>query len=229
MTEGFRRENVIDKVLTYIVDNLAKKGMQDLVCAEVGTAFGEDQGSSTLRLVKAVQAVGQAARLWSIDNDQSHIDQARAILERKGIEDDERIIFHKDIGRNGLRQAVAATPHFDFVYLDGGANPEHNLDEFLIAHAHLREGGVILIDDAHSMAQTPAYPLPRPFGKATLVLPYLIIGEYINSGRQVLTDVVAGWRDSQTYPSINYRILQGRMVLCGPSDLLASFDRPGPE
>ncbi len=226
MTEGFRRENVIDRVLAHVADKLAARGWRDLICAEVGTAFGEEQGSSTLRLVKAVQTAGPAARLWSIDNDQNHIDQARAILERKGIQEDERIIFHKDIGRNGLRQAVAATPHFDFVYLDGGANPEHNLDEFLVAHAHLREGGVILIDDAHSMAQTPAYALPRPFGKATLILPYLIIGEYINSPRQVLTDVVAGWRDSHTYPPISYRILAGRMVLCGPPDLLAGFDPP---
>lgn len=224
MTEGFRRENVIDRVLTHVTGKLASEGRDDLVCAEVGTAFGEEQGSSTLRLAMAVRQAGPAARLWSIDNDQSHIDQACAILERKGIGEDERIIFHKDIGRNGLRQAVTATSHFDFVYLDGGANPEHNLDEFLVAHAHLREGGVILIDDAHSMAQTPAYPLPRPFGKATLILPYLIIGEYINSPRQILTDVVAGWRDSQTYPLIGYRILGGRMVLCGPPDLLASFE-----
>lgn len=224
MTIPFRRENVIDKVLAHVSRQLAAKGQNDLICAEVGTAFSEDQGSSTLRFAQAVAAGGEGGRLWSIDNNPTHLEQSAAILERAGIQHDSRIIFCQDFGRTGLRRAVEATPHFDLVYLDGGGHPEHNLDEFQVAYAHLREGGVILVDDAQIMQPTPAYGLSRPFGKSTLILPYLIIAEYLNSSQPVLTEVVKGWRGGGPYPVIDYRILHGRMVLCGPAALLSEFD-----
>ena len=42
----------------------------------------------------------------------------------------------------------------------------------------LSDDAICLIDDAQELKPTVAYPHPRPWGKATLILPMLVIADY---------------------------------------------------
>jgi hypothetical protein len=64
------------------------------------------------------------------------------------------------------------------VLIDGGAIPEVNLQEFAMLIPHLADDGILLVDDLQEIPPLPRYPAPRPFGKATLILPALILAEH---------------------------------------------------
>jgi hypothetical protein len=78
-----------------------------------------------------------------------------------------------------LPQALNRLGTVHFVSLDGGAHPEVCLVEFELVQSHLAPAGVILVDDVHQLEVTQHYALPRPMGKATLILPMLTLQNYL--------------------------------------------------
>jgi len=90
-----------------------------------------------------------------------------------------------------------------FFCLDGGAHPEVCLAEFEHALAYLAPDGVIMVDDANQIPPLRAYRLPRPFGKATLILPMLLLASYLEIRHKVSkANSVAG--DPRSIPDSHF-------------------------
>ena len=110
----------------------------DPIIVEIGTqrhgARTSEDGQSTRTLGRLVEKHGGA--FWSVDNDEGAIRAARA--------DCEGAFFKCERGRDFL----LSFPHpIDFLYLDGGDDPEENLIEYEIALKTLAPGSVVLVDD----------------------------------------------------------------------------------
>jgi hypothetical protein len=106
------------------------------------------------------------------------------------------------------------------------------------------------VDDLQEIAPSAAYPLPRPFGKGTLILPFLVINEYLRQ-REVyrdrnnqFTEGREGVPDSelireavslgmhQRFGSFGYRLVingSHKMLLVGSPELLDTVLAPTPE
>jgi hypothetical protein len=78
-----------------------------------------------------------------------------------------------------LPEALESLHTVDLAFLDGGAHPEVCLQEFELVLSKLSPCGLIVVDDAQNLPPSELYPLPRPFGKGTLILPFLVISEYV--------------------------------------------------
>jgi hypothetical protein len=71
--------------------------------------------------------------------------------------------------------------------LDAGEHAEVCLQEFELVLPHLAPQGVIIFDDAQEIPHSNHYSLPLPLGKLTLVLPMLIIQNYLGNRDAVRT------------------------------------------
>ncbi len=137
---------------------------------EIGCMFNEHEGLSTLILARA------ASKFTSIEYDAQHIEASREILARHQAA---RVDFRCGHSLALLPEVIKEMGNVDFFLLDGGAHPEVCLSEFEMALDALADDGVILVDDAQEIAPSPSYKLPRKFGKATLIYPMLIAGQYL--------------------------------------------------
>jgi hypothetical protein len=146
---------------------------------EVGTMYKADEGLSTYIIAKNAKQFKGKKRFISIDNDQKHINSSIQMLQRLDSGLLSEICFHCDNSLEILPEVLQDLEFIDFVLLDGGAHPEVCLREFEIVLDYLSEKGIILVDDLHEIAPSDAYSLQRPFGKGTLILPWLTIASYL--------------------------------------------------
>jgi len=146
---------------------------------EVGCMFKEDEGLSTLVLAQSIRMHPKGGRLISIEYDQTHVHAARRILARQNPDVQHIVEFRVGHSLAHLPSAIQELGAIDFASLDGGAHPEVCLHEFELVSQHLSPDGVILVDDLQELAPSDAYSLPRPFGKGTLILPMLLIQQYL--------------------------------------------------
>jgi predicted O-methyltransferase YrrM len=148
---------------------------------EVGCMFKTNEGLSTYRIAHFVSRCDGRKQFISIDYEPEHI----SACERTLTEIDAGLLSEvKFICGHSLAMLPAVLENMgtvDFALLDGGAEPGYCLREFELVGRHLSDGGLVVVDDVQDMKPTGAYPFPRPFGKGTLILPCLIIAEYLRT------------------------------------------------
>jgi predicted O-methyltransferase YrrM len=158
---------------------LATSGSARFHALEVGCMFKQDEGRSTQRIAAFLDSHRVASRFVSIDADPAHIKSARALLAGHAPATREPPDFVLGRSLECLPAVLGELRPLHFALLDGGAHPEVCLQELELALAALADGGLVLVDDLQELAPTAAYGPPRPFGKGTLILPFLVIAEYL--------------------------------------------------
>jgi hypothetical protein len=148
---------------------------------EVSCMFRETEGLSTYLIADLLAQRPGGGRFVSIEYDGSHIEASREIVNRHNASLSEQIEYRHGHSLCILPEALAECHPVHLVYLDGGAHPEVCLVEFELAAKKLAPEGVILVDDAHRLAPNDIYQLPRPVAKATLILPMLILANYLEN------------------------------------------------
>lgn len=182
-----------------------------LSAVEVGCMFRPEEGLSTYRIAKFIKENGGHFR--SVDSDPTHIEGAKRMLEALGEGLTEAVEFEEGFSLAVLcRMSAAEQPMVDFVFLDGGAHPEICLQEFEWALEHLAPRGLILIDDGHELAPTAFYPFSRAFGKQTLILPVLVLGETLAArGKRALPEPMQALIGSRLLDGLRYGDLLRRL------------------
>ncbi|UCC22858.1 MAG: class I SAM-dependent methyltransferase, partial [Planctomycetota bacterium] len=158
---------------------------------EVGCMFKGNEGLSTYRIADFVSRCNGIKQFVSIDYEPEHISACKNML----CEIDARLLsevqFVCGYSLAKLAPILEKMGMVDFVVLDGGAEPACCLGEFELAASRLADNGLVVVDDLQDMKPTPAYPYPRPFGKATLILPCLVTAEYLK-----ISNLKTGKRES---------------------------------
>jgi predicted O-methyltransferase YrrM len=172
------RAMVIDLVMETV---LASSPSGRFNALEVGCMFKADEGLSTYRIAHFVSKCDARKQFVSIDYEPEHISACERMLTDV---DTSLLSGVKFVCGRSLAMLPAVLEDMgtvDFALLDGGAEPGCCLREFQLIVRHLSDGGLVVVDDVQDMKPTAAYPLPRPFGKGTLILPCLIIAEYLST------------------------------------------------
>lgn len=146
---------------------------------EVGCMYQEVEGLSTLVLANYLANREGGGRFIAIDNDPSHIESCQNLLRARNPRLLDFVEFRLGNSLDVLPGAIADLGQVHFYSLDGGAHPEVCLEEFELSVNALVPDGIILVDDAQPMQPTEHYSLPRPYGKATFILPALLVCEYM--------------------------------------------------
>jgi hypothetical protein len=141
--------------------------------------FRTNEGLSTYLVSRFVKQLTGQKSFISIEYDPEHIQLCKQILGGFDSALLSEVQFLCGNSLEMLPKALEQMQSVNFALLDGGAAPECCLREFELVIQKLSKNGLIVIDDLQDMAATPAYPFPRPFGKATLILPYLVVAEYL--------------------------------------------------
>jgi hypothetical protein len=152
---------------------------QPLNVIEVGCMFKENEGLSTYHIADFLAKRGKGDRFVSIEYDQGHIEASKAIIAKRKASLSQQIDYRHGHSLGVLPAVLADMGQVHLFSLDGGAHPEVCLAEFEQAASHLAPNGIILVDDAQELAPSQAYHPPRPFGKATLILPMLVMLNYL--------------------------------------------------
>jgi hypothetical protein len=153
---------------------------------EIGCMFSESEGLSTMVVAQACASV-PGSRFVSIEYNSDHIAAAKKLMKRHDADLLRTVEFQKGHSLSVLPDECARMRVVDFALIDGGAHPEVCLAEFEAILPVLSSGGIILVDDLQSIPPSEAYAGRRVFGKATLILPYLVIAEYLAAREQYLT------------------------------------------
>jgi predicted O-methyltransferase YrrM len=148
---------------------------------EVGSMFKEDEGLSTFLIAEFLHKRTSGGHFVSIDYDLDHIEACRKLIAARNPALCSRVELRHGHSVSLLPEILDNFQTLHFALLDGGAHPEVCLVEFEQAIAYLANKGVVLVDDAHPLHPSPSYGLPRPFGKATLILPMLILAHYVQN------------------------------------------------
>jgi len=153
-------------------------GEQPMCILEIGCMFKKNEGKSTLILGEFVHNRPGGGRLISIEYDQNHIDSCKEILRKHAPQLINNIEFHCGHSLAVLPPLLEDLKAIHLVIQDGGAHPEVCLQEFELLANSLAPEGLILVDDAQKLEFSEAYSLPRPLGKCTFILPYLLLANY---------------------------------------------------
>ena len=145
--------------------------------AEVGCMFKTDEGLSTFHIAKFLSKRTGKTEFHSIDLEASHIASAENMLKHMDSNLLKFVDFHCGQSLKSLPKILENTNKLDFVFLDGGAHPIVCLKEFELAAAGLSRNGLIVVDDLQSIKPSTAYKDPRPYGKGTLIYPFLLISQ----------------------------------------------------
>jgi predicted O-methyltransferase YrrM len=148
---------------------------------EVGCMFKTTEGLSTYRIARFIDRWEGRKQFFSIDYEPEHISACERTLTEinAGLLSEVKFVCGHSLAM--LPAVLENMGTVDFALLDGGAEPGCCLREFELVGQHLSDGGLVVVDDLQDMKPTGAYPFPRPFGKGTLILPYLIIAEYLKT------------------------------------------------
>lgn len=179
--------NLRSQAILLALDHVSSscQGGEPLKIVEVGCMFKKDEGCSTYYIADFLVKRGGGNRFVSIDYDLDHINASKALIQNWNSHLSKVVEYRHGPSLSVLTEVLTDLNKVHFVYLDGGAHPEICLFEFEQAMIHLAPEGVVLVDDAQQIPPSEYYRLPRPFGKATLILPMLIIANYLPERRKV--------------------------------------------
>jgi len=175
------RARVLEAALAATISVTGHRGLNAL---EIGTMFGNDEGLSTFRIARALSG----GTFVSIDVDPQAIASCKAILARHDPALVDRVTFIEGESLDMLPAVLADMAPIDFVLIDGVAEPEPNFGEFQLVLPSLADHGLLLIDDAQDVPPDPRYGGPRPYGKASLIFPFLVLAEHWRYRRAYLPD-----------------------------------------
>jgi predicted O-methyltransferase YrrM len=170
------RAMVIDLAMETVLESSLSGRFNAL---EVGCMFKSNEGLSTYRIADFISRCDGIKQFISIDYEPEHISACKHMLGDidAGLLSEVQFVCGYSLVK--LAPVLEKMEAVDFVVLDGGAEPGCCLGEFELAASRLSDNGLVVIDDVQDMKPTPAYSFPRPFGKATLILPCLFIAEYL--------------------------------------------------
>jgi len=148
---------------------------------EIGCMYQKIEGFSTLKIVQFLSAHCKEFKFISVEYNQAHIQLAKSIISDIDEKFIESIDFRCGASFEILQdnKIINKNTPLDFVFLDGGAHPEICLKEFEIVIGNLSKNGLVIMDDLQQISPVEAYNAMRYFGKGTLVLPLLVINEYL--------------------------------------------------
>lgn len=176
VTKPNLRASVIDLALEIVSQSSTSNGINAI---EIGCMFKNNEGFSTYRIARFVKDSGKQHRFISIEYNPEHVDAAKLMLLEIDPNSLSGVDFLCGHSLSMLPKAFEQMPSLDVALLDGGTHPEVCLQEFEMVLERLSRNGLIIIDDLQQIGPSPAYPVPRPFGKGTLIIPYLAIAEYL--------------------------------------------------
>lgn len=176
VTKPNLRASVINLCLEMVSQSSASNRIN---AVEIGCMYQNIEGFSTYQIARFMNDSGKPHRFISIEYDPEHVDAAKLMLLEIAADLLSEVDFLCGHSLSMLPKAFEQMPSLDFALLDGGAHPEVCLQEFEMVLERLSRNGLIIIDDLQQIGPSPAYPVPRPFGKGTLILPYLAIAEYL--------------------------------------------------
>ncbi|TDJ01405.1 MAG: glycosyltransferase [Deltaproteobacteria bacterium] len=172
------RQDIIQRGLGAVLTHSSSGRVNAL---EIGCMFRKAEGLSTLEISRFVRKEAVSGRFCSIEYDPEHVQAATELLRELDPAALGFVEFMRGHSLATLPIALERLAEVDFVFLDGGAHPEVCLRELELVLPRLSRRGLIVVDDLQEIAPSAAYPLPRPFGKGTLILPFLVIHEYLRS------------------------------------------------
>lgn len=147
---------------------------------EIGTCFKEDEGMSTYVAAQFLEEQNLPGHVYSLELDPDHIASAKQIVEKYNNSLLNKITWVQGNSAQTIPATLAKMSTVDLAFVDGGGHPLFNLFEFQLLWDKLSENGLILIDDCNYLPPSPAYEGRRDYGKAQLILPFLMLMEYIN-------------------------------------------------
>lgn len=167
------REIIIDTGLEVVSDFSLTDGFHAL---EIGCMYTTKEGMSTFRIANFLRSHTKTWGFISIEYDPEHIAAAKEILTRRDASLLDIVEFVCGNSVVMLPEALEKVKPIDFALLDGGAHPEICLQEFELVTQNLSENGLIVVDDLQFI---PSKEFNLRFGKGTLILPFLIINQYL--------------------------------------------------
>lgn len=174
--------NFRSQAIVWALDHISSSHRgRPLNIIEVGCMFKEDEGLSTYLVADFLAKRPGGGRFVSIEYEPNHIDASKEVLQKRHPSLDSFVEYRQGHSLSVLPDVLADLRTVHFFYFDGGGHPEVCLAEFEQAVMHLAPEGVILVDDAQELPPSANYGLARPFGKATLILPMLIVANYLRS------------------------------------------------
>jgi len=132
------------KLLTEAITQGAQKPQ---VVIEVGTWLG---GGSTLNILRALEQNG-AGHLWGVEADRSIYSRMLANIQAAAPEASKRFTPIFGFSQNVIPQWLAEQGKdvkVDLAFLDGGNNPQEQIDEFHLLDAFIPVGGRLMAHDA---------------------------------------------------------------------------------
>lgn len=130
-----------------LTEALTQSARKPEVVIEVGTWLG---GGSTLHILRALQQNG-TGHLWGVEADRSIYDRMIANIRAAAPDASGRFTpifgFSQDIIPQWLKERGAEV-RVDFAFLDGGNNPQEQIDEFSLLDPFIPVGGQLMGHDA---------------------------------------------------------------------------------
>ncbi len=169
------------KVLRLALENVsATYENEAMTVVEIGCCFNEMEGVSTYLIGDFLSRRKLRGKVFSIDIEAEHIETCKSIIKKRNPSVLDVVEFRQGHSLHCLQEIIAEQRSVHFFYLDGGAHPEVCLWEFETAQTHLLPEGIIIVDDAQFIDSKPWFhQFPLPFGKATLIYPFLLLSNYL--------------------------------------------------
>ncbi|MEO1659101.1 MAG: class I SAM-dependent methyltransferase [Pseudomonadota bacterium] len=152
----------------------------DFTYLEIGTCFKEDEGMSTYVAAQFLAEQDLSGHVYSLELDLEHISASREIVRRHNEHLMDRVTWVQGNSAQTVPETLSQIESVDVAFVDGGGHPLFNLFEFQLLWDKLSPDGLILIDDCVYLPPSPGYMGRRDYGKAQLILPFLMLAEYIN-------------------------------------------------
>ncbi|WOO43008.1 class I SAM-dependent methyltransferase [Rubellicoccus peritrichatus] len=168
------------RTLLHCLNGVHAGGLNRLNYIEIGTAFKEDEGLSTLLAAKFIEENDLDGKVISMELFPEHIEQSREIVKKYAPDVLPMIEWHEGYSYLKMSPILESTGEIHLAFIDGGGSPVENLWEFDAILKYLSPTGVIVVDDCVHLKSTDAYPARRDFGKAQLILPLLHLADTVN-------------------------------------------------
>ncbi len=147
---------------------------KETVIIEIGSMFRVDEGESTAIFAEYANRNNPNCRVYSIDAERESLDACKTLLEGHYHLKTKSVSFLEGTGTEQLHRVFEKEPVFDLALIDGGADPKENLKEYQILEKNKKKDSFIVIDDVALITKRINYKKPRPLGKGTLIVPYVI-------------------------------------------------------
>jgi len=200
--------------IALIIEYFRKNQKKKLNFFEIGSAYSKNQGISTAQLADFCYQGGHD--FSTVDIAADHTEACKAIVrEVCGLDVEKNTTFYTSDSLDALKDLKSRKLAIDFAYIDGGNDPLQNLKEFQLITEMLSPEGIILVDDLQEINAPDGYQAPRPMGKASLIVPYLILAQHKKH------DAPIGFlRDFDSTFDVKNFFIQIRMLAYGPDEFL---------